>query len=59
MSVVEALIIVAAMTRVKVTLATTALAIIQMMIPKPMKILVTTQTAVIPIPVMIPITTQQ
>ena len=59
MSVVEALTIVTVMTRVKVTLATTALAIIQLMIPKPMKILVTTQTAVIAIPMVIPITTQQ
>ena len=62
MSVVEALTTVTVMIRGKVTLAITAMVIIQLMIPKPMKILVATLVAVIPIPVVmpeaIPITTQ-
>ena len=62
MSVVEDLTTVTVMIRGKVTLAITAMVIIQLMIPKPMKILVATPAAVIPIPVVmpeaIPITTQ-
>jgi len=55
MSVVEALTTVTVMIRGKVTLAITAMVIIlQLMIPKPMKILVATPAAVIPIPVATP-----
>ena len=56
MSVVEALTTVTVMIRGKVTLAITAMVIIQLMIPKPMKILVATPAAVMP--EAIPITTQ-
>ena len=62
MSVVEALTTVTAMIRVRETLVITAMAIIQLMILRPMKILVVTQAAMIPITVVmlevIPITTQ-
>ena len=62
MSVVEALTIVTVMIRVRETLVITAMVIIQLMILRPMKILVATQAAVIPILVVmlevIPITTQ-
>ena len=62
MSVVEALTTVTVMIRVRETLVIAAMAIIQLMILRPMKILVATQAAVIPILVvmleMIPITTQ-
>ena len=54
MSVVEALTTVTVMIRGKVTLAITAMVIIQLMIPKPMKILVATPAVVIPIPVVMP-----
>jgi len=62
MSVVEALTTVTVMIRVRETLVITAMAIIQLMILRPMKILVVTQAAMIPITVVmlevIPITTQ-
>lgn len=62
MSVAEALTIVTVMIRVRETLVITAMVIIQLMILRPMKILVATQAAVIPILVVmlevIPITTQ-
>ena len=62
MSVVEALTTVTAMIRVRETLVITAMAIIQLMILRPMKILVVTQAAMIQITVVmlevIPITTQ-
>ena len=61
MSVVEALTTVTVMIRVRETLVIAAMAIIQLMILRPMKILVATQAAVIPILVVmlevIPITT--
>ena len=62
MSVVEALTTVTVMIRVRETLVITAMAIIQLMILRPMKILVVTQAAMIQITVVmlevIPITTQ-
>ena len=62
MSVVEALTTVTVMIRVRETLVITAMAIIQLMILRPMKIMVVTQAAMIPITVVmlevIPITTQ-
>ena len=62
MSVVEALTTVTVMIRVRETLVIAAMAIIQLMILRPMKILAATQAAVIPILVVmlevIPITTQ-
>ena len=62
MSVVEALTTVTVMIRARETLVIAAMAIIQLMILRPMKILAATQAAVIPILVVmlevIPITTQ-
>ena len=62
MSVAEALTIATVMIRVRETLVITAMAIIQLMILRPMKILVATQAVVITILVVmlevIPITTQ-
>ena len=62
MSVVEALTTVTVMIRVREKLVIIAMAIIQLMILRPMKILVVTQAAMIPITVVmlevIPITTQ-